>query len=234
FIVLDYDDGIPEIAKFSQRSQQTRIVALVKTDAGFIENVEHARQTRADLCRETYPLRLAARKRAALAIQREIAEPDLREKLQARSNFANNVYYDGLLLLAEIERAKESPRVFHRLLAELMDVQFPAVLGLDCNGKDFRFESCAAADLACLASHECSNPMPRNLALGLLIKPLHLRHESLEGFCDFLFAACSRFIGVAAKLHFNRLIVCAEVKHRFECFRQIREWNFFVHVEMFD
>src|ERR1043166_2627053 len=111
-----------------------------------------------------------------------------------------------------------------------MDVQFKAVLArrslrlrqgyggrvgrggssLECDSKDFRFESCAAANLACLASHECANTIPRELALGLLIEPLHLRYESLEWFCDFLFTASSRFIGVAAKLHFNRLAICAE------------------------
>src|SRR5262245_880846 len=100
-----------------------------------------------------------------------------------------------------------------------MDVQFSNLLacrsfggggsGLDCNSKDFRFESCTVANLACLASHECSNAISRELAFGLLIKPLHLRHESLEWSCDFLFTACSRFIGVAAKLHFNRLAIRA-------------------------
>ena len=103
----------------------------------------------------------------------------------------------------------------------------PLLRILDCDRKDFRFESCAAADLACLASHECSNAIARELALGLLIKPLHLGHESLERFCDFLFA-------VAAKLHFNRLAIRAEVKRGFECFRQIGERNVFVHVEVFN
>src|SRR6266545_1965049 len=115
----------------------------MQTDAGFIENVENASQTGADLCREPYPLR------------------------------------------------------------------------------------CAAGNLACLAYHKCSNAIPRELALGLLIKPLHLRHESLERFCDFLFT-------VAAKLHFNRLTIRAEVKRGFECFRQIGKRQLFVHVEVFN
>ena len=67
----------------------------------------------------------------------------------------------------------------------------------------------------------------RELALGLLIKPLHLRHESLEWFCDFLF-------GLAAKLHFDRLAIRAEVNRGFECFRQIGERHAFVHIEVFD
>ena len=100
----------------------------MQTDAGFIENVENASQTGADLCREAYPLRFAAGKRAALAIQCEIAEPDLDEKLQARANLADNVCYDGLLLLGQVETANESQRVFHVLLAELMDIQFAVSL----------------------------------------------------------------------------------------------------------
>src|SRR5262245_6915461 len=128
-----------------------------------------------------------------------------------------------------------------------MDVQFKVVLArrslrlrqgyggrvgrggssLDCDTKDFRFESCAAANLACLASHECSNAIPRELALGLLVKPLHLGHESLERFCYFLFA-------VAAKLHFNRLAIGAEVSRGFECVRQFAERHVFVDFEMFD
>src|SRR4029077_10747979 len=203
----------------------------MQTDARFIENVENASQSGADLCREAYPLRFAAGKRAALAIQCEIAESDLDEKLQAQANLADNVCYDGLLLLGQVEITNESQRIFHVLLAELMDVQFTVQLadrslggggsGLDCDRKDFGFESCAATDLACLACHECSNAIARELALGLLIKSLHLGHESFERFCSFLFAACSRFIGVAAELHFNRLAICAEVNRGFECFRQI-------------
>ena len=87
----------------------------MQTDAGFIENVENASQTGADLCREAYPLRFAAGKRAALAIQCEIAEPDLDEKLQPRSNLADNVGYDGLLLFGQVETANELQRVFHGL-----------------------------------------------------------------------------------------------------------------------
>src|ERR1700758_5100577 len=199
----------------------------MQTDTGFIEKVENPSQTGADLCCETYPLRFTARKRAALAIQCEIAEPDFHEKLQARANLANDICHDRLLLFGEVETADEPQRVFHGLLAELMDVQFAAVPGLDCDSKDFWFESCAATDLACLARHECSNSIPREFAFGVLIKPLHLGHESLKRFYGFLFA-------VAAKLHFNRLAIRAEVKRSFECFRQIGERHVFVHGEMFD
>src|SRR5215472_7577335 len=108
----------------------------MQTDAGFIEDVENARQTGADLCCEPYPLRFATGKSAAFAIQCEIAQPYFHEKLQARANLADNVCYDGLLRLGQVEIANKSQRVFHGLLAELMDVQFAAVLLLNCDGKD--------------------------------------------------------------------------------------------------
>src|SRR6059058_5307870 len=44
FIVLNHDDGIPNVAQFSQGSEQPCIVALMQTDAWFVENVENACQ----------------------------------------------------------------------------------------------------------------------------------------------------------------------------------------------
>src|SRR4029077_10521303 len=99
----------------------------MQADAWFIENVENTSQTGADLCGESYPLRFTAGKRAALAIQCQVAKPDLHKKLQTRANLADNVCHDGLLLLGQVEIPNESQRVFHVLLAELMDIQFAAV-----------------------------------------------------------------------------------------------------------
>src|SRR5258708_16290152 len=140
----------------------------MQPDARFIENVENASQTGADLCGESYPLRFAAGKRAALAIQCQIAKPDLHKKLQPRANLADHVCHDRLLLFGQVEIGNELQRVFHVLLAELMDIQFAAVLarrslggggaGLDCDPKDFLFDPCPPADLAYLPCHKSSDP----------------------------------------------------------------------------
>src|SRR6476659_1648878 len=121
----------------------------MQTDARFIENVENASQTGANLRRESYPLRFATGKRAALAIQGEIAKPDLHQKLQAGTNLADNVCCNRLLLIGQVEIRNESQRIFHVLLAELMDIQFAVQSsrtglsagesGLDCDRKDFGF-----------------------------------------------------------------------------------------------
>ena len=103
FVVFDDDDGVAEIAQPAERSEQPRVVALVKSDAGLIQHVKNAGQARADLGGEANPLRFTARKRAAFAIEREIAESDFKQELQARLNFADHLGHDGLLLIGQVE-----------------------------------------------------------------------------------------------------------------------------------
>ena len=100
FVVLDHDHGIAEVAELSQRAEQARVVALVQTDARFIQHVKDAGQTGTDLCRQADSLRFAATECAALAIEREITEPHFDQKLQARLNFADHVGRDLFLLRA--------------------------------------------------------------------------------------------------------------------------------------
>ena len=85
FIVLDHDDGIAQVAQPAQRADQPVVVALVQADARLIQHVKAARQPGANLRGEPDALRLAAAQGAALAIQREIAEPHLDEKREPRA-----------------------------------------------------------------------------------------------------------------------------------------------------
>ena len=82
-VVLDHDHGVAEIAQALERVEQPIVVALVQADARLIQNVKHAHQPRADLRRQPDALRLAAAQRAALAIQREIAQPDVLQEARA-------------------------------------------------------------------------------------------------------------------------------------------------------
>ena len=65
-----------------QRVQQHRIVARMQSDGRLIEDVAHAAQIRAQLCRKADALRLAAGKGGRGAIEAEIAKPDLIEERQ--------------------------------------------------------------------------------------------------------------------------------------------------------
>ena len=76
-IMLDDENRVAQIAQAFKRGEQAVVVALVQADAGFIQNIKHAHERRADLRGEPDALRLAAAQRAALAIQREVAEADI-------------------------------------------------------------------------------------------------------------------------------------------------------------
>ena len=97
-VVFHDNDRIAEIAKSSQGAEKSLVIALMQSDARLVEHVKNAGQTRADLRGEANTLRFAAGQRPTLAIQGEIAESDLDEKLQSRLDFVQHVVNDGPLL----------------------------------------------------------------------------------------------------------------------------------------
>ncbi len=108
-IVLDHDDGIAEIAQAAERADEPVVVALVQADARLIEHVEAAREAGADLRREPDALRFAAAERAALAIEREVAEADLDEEIEPVAQISRRTScVMKLLLLGERELLDET------------------------------------------------------------------------------------------------------------------------------
>src|ERR1043166_3174236 len=96
--MLNYNDRIAQITKTPQCPQQSRIVALMQSDAGFIQNVKNPCKAGADLRRESNSLCLATRERTTLAIEREITKSDFNKELQSRLNLAHHIGHAGLLL----------------------------------------------------------------------------------------------------------------------------------------
>ena len=66
-VMFHDDDRIAEIAQMFQRAEQPVIVALVKADGRFVENIEHAGQARADLRGQADALAFAAGQSARIA-----------------------------------------------------------------------------------------------------------------------------------------------------------------------
>ena len=60
-VVLDDDEGIAEVPQTLERIEELAVIALVETDRRLVEDVQHARESGADLRRETNALRLTAR-----------------------------------------------------------------------------------------------------------------------------------------------------------------------------
>ena len=58
--MFHYHHGVPLVAQFLERMDQLPVVALMKSDARFIQDVQYIDQLGADLCRESDALALTA------------------------------------------------------------------------------------------------------------------------------------------------------------------------------
>ena len=98
-VMLDDDERVAEIAEMLQRRQEAIVVALMKSDARLIEDVEHAHESRTDLRRQPYALRLAARERPRRTRERQIIKPDVQEEAETRVDLLQDLCGDLRLAL---------------------------------------------------------------------------------------------------------------------------------------
>ena len=80
FVVLHHNHRVAGVAELLERANQSHIVALMETDRGFVENIEHIDQLRTDLRGESDALTLAARKGHRRAVEREVVESHIEEE----------------------------------------------------------------------------------------------------------------------------------------------------------
>ncbi len=83
-VVLDDDDRISAVAHLPKDLEQSVVVPRVEADRGLVEHEERVDERRAERRREVDPLDLAARERARLPIERQVAETDRVEVRQSR------------------------------------------------------------------------------------------------------------------------------------------------------
>src|SRR5256885_9232563 len=106
----------------------------MQTDARFIEDIKDSSQAGPDLGGEPDPLCFAATESTALAIKREIAQPDLEQELQTRFNFTHHFRRDLLLLGRERDLGNKLRRRFDRQFGKLMNIQFASVIPSNVEG----------------------------------------------------------------------------------------------------
>src|SRR6266481_3391078 len=158
----------------------------MQTDARFIEDIKDSSKAGPDLGGEPDPLCFAATESTALAIQREITQPDLKQELQTRFNFTHHFRRDLLLLGRERDLGNKLRRRFNRQLGKLMDIERSLGPGLgsrlrrDRHRQNLRPETRAAANFAWLAGHEGTNSIAGEFAFGFLVEPLHLWDQTLK------------------------------------------------------
>ena len=173
-VVLDDDDRVAEVAQPCQRVDEPPVVALVQADRGFVEHVQRADETGADLAGEADALGLAAGQRAGRPRQREVVEADVEEEPEPGVDLLGDPLGDHPVALGQLERGEELGAVDDRQLADLGDVA-----SADGDGERRRLEPRAVARGARHLAHVALVLLPRPLALGALVAPLDPRDHAL-------------------------------------------------------
>ena len=89
-VVLHYDDSVAEVAQALERGDETVVIALMKSDGGFVQDIQDAHEAGSDLGGEPDALRFAAGKRGCAALERQVVEPHIDEELEARFDFLDD------------------------------------------------------------------------------------------------------------------------------------------------
>src|ERR1035437_8957599 len=139
-VVLDDDDGVAQISQTFEGIEQSMIVALMQSDARFIEDVKHADEPRPDLRGQPNPLCLAAGERVALPVHREVRQANIFEEGQPGANLLDDLTGNMLFKFGEFQRSEEGER-FLDAHARYVDNRLVA----DGNSQAFRTQARAFA-----------------------------------------------------------------------------------------
>ncbi len=191
FVVLDHDHGVALVAQVGQRRQQPIVVAGMEPDRRLVEDVQHADQPAADLPGQPDPLHLAAGQRGGRAIQREIVETHVAQKLQAPANLLQRLGRDRLSRGVEIQGTEELGRLGNRQGAHLGQGALGPV-GVPRRGRGqgdrsgLGMEPLAAARRAADHAHVFFQRAPLHPALGAAILRQEPGDDSLVGAAPFV------------------------------------------------
>ena len=104
FVVLDDDDGVAQIAQPRKRREERAIVPLVEANRRLVEHVEDAGEVRSDLRRQADALPFPARERRGAAAERQVADADVVEEMQAIADLAHDAAGDQVLAVGQFQR----------------------------------------------------------------------------------------------------------------------------------
>ena len=179
-VMLDDDERVAQIAQLFQRLDQPVVVALVQADRRLVEDVQDARQTRADLGGQSDALRLATGQRSRRPFQRQIIQPDVEQETQARLHLAQHAAGDHLLAFAQGQRIEERRTIRDRQRRQTRDRLLAETLRRKRHRQDLRAQTGAAARAARHLAHVTLVALLLRLAVRLLQLPVQVRHDALE------------------------------------------------------
>ena len=179
-VVLDDHHRVAGVAHRGERRDQAPGVLGVQPHARLVQHVEHAGQPAAELGGDPDPLRLAPRERAAGAVERQVAEPDLLEKPEPRAHRGRDLAADVLAVARQAQFVEPLQRLLHRQPAEVVDPQPAAPGALDPHRQHLGPQPPAAAGAARPPPHHPRQAPAHRLAGRFAQRPLGLRAQPLE------------------------------------------------------
>ena len=191
-IMLDDDDRVADIGQMPQGADQPVVIALVEPDGRLVEDIAHADEAGTHLGRQPDALEFAARERARLPVERQVAEPDVIHETQARFDLFEHGGRDLRRLRGQVERVEELHRPDDRQLRQLADI-----LSADLHGEGLGLQPGPAALLAGLLGKVIMEAGFDELAFGVVPAALEIRHDALE------VGAILRFVLRAGAVHEN-------------------------------
>ena len=105
-VVFHHQHAVANVAQMLQGVDEPVVVALVQTDAGFVQHIHHAGQARTDLRSQTDALRLAARQGVGTARKAQVGETHIVQKLQPVGNFTNHLLANISLVALQFQVLK--------------------------------------------------------------------------------------------------------------------------------
>src|SRR5271168_517326 len=175
-IVLDHQHRVAEFLEALEGREQALIVALMKSYRRLVEDVEHANQARADLRGETNALALTAREAPRSAIESQILEADVGEKIQPLANFLEDEPRDFGLLRAQLRRGEERERLLDRHRSH-----FGNRLAIEADEQAFLLEARAVAGRTRAHVHVRLEELAHAFRFSLLVAPIEPLQHALEG-----------------------------------------------------
>ena len=123
FIVFNYYERITEVTHTLKRSDKLIVIALMKSYARLVKNIQHSHKRRAYLSSKSYALALPSGKRTCRTRQRKIIKTDILKKAQTAFNFFQNQRRNHLLAVGQNQSVDKIKFLCHRQLCKLVDIK---------------------------------------------------------------------------------------------------------------
>ena len=113
-VMLHHQHGITQVTQASESAEEALVVALVQTNGGFVQHVHDAHQSGTNLTGQTNTLGLAAGQGFRAALQGQVFQPHVDQKLQAVADFLENLVGDFALAAGQVQVAEIAVGLAHR------------------------------------------------------------------------------------------------------------------------